>query len=234
MSLSNIVSIAFDLRAQQLHAPDWMSDERFDITAKVPEGATRDQFHPMLQSMLVERFGLKFHHEPKEVQGYELVVARGGPKFKGSAPEPPKDAAPADGSRPGPDGFFRAAPGADGYPVLPLGVPGVWIMNNRGRAQWFRIGMASLAANLSTHVDKPVKDATGLDGKYDISLYWVIDPMRMTAPPPLGGDSMPATEVAGPSLLTAVQQQLGLKLEPKKVTIDVVVVDRAEKLPTEN
>ena len=97
--------IAFDLRSQQLVAPDWMNDQRFDITAKIAEGATREQFHQMLQNTLVERFDLKFHRDQKEVQGYELVVAKSGPKLHESNPEPPKDAAaevlrPPGGTRP--------------------------------------------------------------------------------------------------------------------------------------
>src|SRR5215510_14986054 len=87
MSLYNIVWIAFNLRAQQLVGPDWMNEPRFDITAKIPEGATREQFYLMFQNMLVERFGLKVHHDQKEVLGFELTVMKNGPKFKESSPE---------------------------------------------------------------------------------------------------------------------------------------------------
>src|SRR5215510_14863912 len=94
MSLYNIVWIAFNLRSQQLVAPDWMNEPRFDITAKIPEGDTREEFYLMFQKTLAERFGLKVHHDRKEVQGYELTVAKNGPKFKESGAEQPKDAAP--------------------------------------------------------------------------------------------------------------------------------------------
>src|SRR5947209_6426894 len=93
MSLHNVIGIAFNLNSQQLIAPEWTKEPRFDITAKVPEGATREQFFQMLQNMLVERFGLKFHRDQQQVQGFELSIAKGGPKFQESAPEPPKDPA---------------------------------------------------------------------------------------------------------------------------------------------
>jgi uncharacterized protein (TIGR03435 family) len=136
MSLYNIVWIAFNLRSQQLVAPDWMNEPRFDITAKIPEGATREQFYLMFQNTLAERFGLKVHHDQKEVQGYELTVTKNGPKFKESGPEPPKDAVPPVPQPPslGPDGFPLAIPG----------ISGVSITRNRARGQWLRAKMERL------------------------------------------------------------------------------------------
>jgi uncharacterized protein (TIGR03435 family) len=230
MSLSNLVSNAFQLRAKQLIAPDWMDQQRFEITAKVPDGATKEQFSQMLQNMLIERFGLKFHREKREVQGFELVLAKNGPKFKESEPEPPKDVAADPARAPQP---MRPNLGADGFPTMPPGQSGMIMMNNRARSQWMRTSMDSLAVNLAYQAGKPVNDGTGLKGKYDVALYWVPDSMRTTSAPS-GGELAPPAEVAGPNLFTALQEQLGLKLDPKKVTIEVLVVDHAEKLPTEN
>jgi uncharacterized protein (TIGR03435 family) len=215
MSLSNIVWIGFNLRSQQLVAPDWMSEPRFDITAKIPEGATREEFYQMFQNMLVERFGLKFHREQKEVQGYELTVGKSGPKFKESGPEAPKDSAgtpPSPGTRP--------SLGADGFPVLVPGISGVAVTGNRARGQWMRAPLDRLVRELDNSLGKPVVDATGLTAKYDLSLYWVPDQMRPDA--------------GGPTLSGALQDQLGLRLEGKKVTIPIVVIDHAERVPTEN
>jgi uncharacterized protein (TIGR03435 family) len=69
MSLCNVVWIAFNLRSQQLVAPDWMNEPCFNITAKIPEGTTREQYYLMFQNMLTERFGVKVHHDRKEVPG---------------------------------------------------------------------------------------------------------------------------------------------------------------------
>src|SRR5207249_3738684 len=125
--------IAFNIQPYQLQAPDWMSEPRFDITAKVPEGATRDQLYPMLQNMLVGRFGLKFHRNQKEVQGYELTIAKGGPKFKESGAPPPSDAPPPVVQRP--------TLAADGYPTVTPGISGANTMGNRARGQWLRVKM---------------------------------------------------------------------------------------------
>src|SRR5258706_15278617 len=84
-SLSNLITTAYDLRPYQLTAPSWVNSERFDVVAKVPEGATKEQFRAMLQNLLVERFKLVIHRETKELPVFELVVGKGGPKFKESA-----------------------------------------------------------------------------------------------------------------------------------------------------
>jgi uncharacterized protein (TIGR03435 family) len=212
MDLHNIIGIAFNLRSQQLITPDWIKEPRFDITAKIPEGATRDQFYLMFQNMLAERFGLKVHHDQKEVQGYELTVAKNGPKFKESAPEPSTDAPPPVPRPP--------SLGPDGFPVAIPGINGVSITGNRARGQWLRSKMERLVRELDNHIGRPVVDDTGLKGTYDLSLYWVPDAMG-----PNGGE---------PTIFGALQDQLGLKLESKKIMIPVVVVDHAEKVPVEN
>jgi len=211
MSLHNIVWIAFNLRSQQLVAPDWMHEPRFDITVKIPEATTREQFYAMFQDMLADRFGLKVHRESKEVQGYELTVGKNGPKFRESTSEPPQGPPPVP---------QRPTLGADGFPVVTPGSNGVNITNNRARGQWLRAKIDRLVRDLDNAVDKPVIDATGLTGLYDLALYWVVDPMR--------------PEAGGPTIFSALQDQLGLKLESKKVMLPVVVVDHAERVPTEN
>jgi uncharacterized protein (TIGR03435 family) len=203
MSLHNIVWIAFNLRSNQLIAPEWMNDTRFDVTARIPEGTTREQFYQMFQNLLTERFGLKFHRDQKEVQGYQLVLAKNGPKFQESGSEPAKETPPPDG-----------------YPALRPGITGMSIRSNRAHAQWLRMSIQKFATDLDYRVEKPVVDATGLNGTYDLYLYWVADPMRADAD--------------GPSIFAALQDQLGLKLEPRKVTLPIVIIDHAEKRPTEN
>lgn len=216
MTLHNIVWIGFNLRLQQLVAPEWMKEPRFDITAKVPAGATREQFYTMFQNMLVERFGLKFHRAEKEVDGFQLVIAKNGPKLKESTAPPP---APPDPNQPRP--VFRPTLGADGFPEFPSGATGISIMRGRGRARLSNVTIQRLVSLLDDTIGKPVVDATGLTGKYELDLHWVAaDPLRPDA--------------GGPNVFAAVQEQLGLKLEPKKTTVPLVIVDHAEKVPTEN
>ena len=217
MSLKNLIDIAYDARVEgQLAAPDWAEEFRFDIDAKVPSGAPKESLRPMLREMLADRFALKVHTQPTEIQGYELVIAKKGHKLAEAAPE-----GSTERPQPGPDGFYRANLGTDGFPAPIPGVPGVWIVRSRARAQWYRITTEKLADNLISQVGKPIEDGTGLKGPYDISLHWLMNPR-------------PDMESGGPDLFEALQQQLGLKLQPKKIMIQAVVVDHLEKVPTAN
>jgi uncharacterized protein (TIGR03435 family) len=100
------------------------------------------------------------------------------------------------------------------------GISGVNMTNNRARGQWLRAKMERLVRDLDNAAGKPVIDATGLTGTYDIALYWVPDRTR-----PDAGET---------TLFDALQSQLGLKLESKKIMLPTVIVDHAEKIPTEN
>jgi uncharacterized protein (TIGR03435 family) len=190
-----------------------MDTERFDIRAKVPEGATKEQFRTMLQNLLGERFKLTVHYENKQMTVYDLVTGKSGPRFKESADAPaktPATPAPADGG-PKLD--------ADGFPILPPGVSQI-VVKGRARRQTTNETMDKFVTFLSNQVGRPVADATGLKGKYDIALAWSVGA-------PSTGDE------PGLSIFTAVQD-LGLKLVPKTATVEMLVVDHAEKLPAAN
>jgi uncharacterized protein (TIGR03435 family) len=229
MSLSNLITLAYKINHYQLAAPDWAQSTMFEIHARVPEGATKDDLPLMLQKMLAERFKLVVHHETRDLQKYELTVAKNGPKFQEAAPPPPPKEDGADAPKPaGRGGPLKL--GADGYPDL-RGF-GMAIMNGRARTHDPQMTMQRLASQLGAQLASPVTDATGLTGKYDISIFWVTG-SRGAAPP--GADSSPApAEDPGPTLIQAVQQQLGLRLESKKGPVDFIVVDHAEQKPSEN
>lgn len=244
-SLSNLVTEAYDIKRYQISGPSWLDSERFDVKAKVPEGATKEQYRLMLQNLLAERFKLTLHHDKKEMPMYELVVAKNGPKMKESVddPAPKDDPAPAS---PPPSGPPKFTMDKDGYPVLPPGSgPMTIMMNGRARMQVSKMSMQDFAGRLSGQVSRPVTDATGLKGKYDFILSWAADGMGPRGPgglmpppppPPEGGVPMASTPDldSGPTLFAAIQQQLGLKLEPKKGLVDILVIDHMEKVPTEN
>jgi uncharacterized protein (TIGR03435 family) len=217
-SLRGLVVIAYRIRSDQFSGPAWMETERFDVTAKIPPGATEEQFRRMLQNLLAERFQMQVHHETRTVPVYELVVAKNGPRLK-----------PAEQGS-GADGFVPGEPwpvDRDGFPILPRGRPGAVGGSGPGGVHWtFRMQtVKSLAEVLSGPVGAGwrVIDKTGLSGKYDFTLYY----RPVNGPPPGPDDDAPSIE-------QAVQEQLGLKLVPSKAPIDVVVVDRAEKAPSEN
>jgi uncharacterized protein (TIGR03435 family) len=203
--------------------PDWARTEAFDVQAKMsPEQAAvfaklskeeqETQREAMLQSMLEDRFKLKVHREPKRVPDYELVVAKGGPKFKESdAPDPngPKD--------------------KDGKPIA-----GSYLMMKKmGQVTAQAIGMESFAGFLGQGpmgVGRMVADKTGLPGKYSFSLNWSMDSSMGSATYDGIKLAQPvASDDSGPSIFTALQEQLGLKMQPGTGTIDTVVVDHVER-----
>ena len=139
----------------------------------------------------------------------------------------------------------------DGFPVLPPGGNGMISINGRTRMTIARASLPEFAMTLGGRLGKPVKDATGLTGKYEFTLSFVMDmPMGGgpggpggVAPPPPPPPGMEGTAPTGPianlpdggpTIFAAVQQQLGLKLDSKKGQVDVIVIDHIEKVPTEN
>jgi uncharacterized protein (TIGR03435 family) len=228
ISLSNLVTMAYRVAYYQLSAPDWAGMARFDLRAKVPEGATKEQLALMMQSLLADRFKLAVHSESREIQRYELTVAKNGPKFKEAAPPAPADSQDA-AFTPGP---LKAD--KEGYPLIgPRG--GMAIMYDKARLYQPEMTMTMLAGQLSAQLRGPVVDATGLTGKYDISLYWNAgDSLRTAAPAPGGGPTPVDAASTGPDLKQALQEQLGLRVESKKGPVEFVIVDHAEKTPSEN
>jgi uncharacterized protein (TIGR03435 family) len=225
-NLSNLLLRAYPTLAfYQLSAPDWMQPggPRFDIRATVPEGTTKEQFTIMLQNLLADRFRLVAHHDTREIQRYELTVGKNGPKFKEHVGTK-KDSVPADAAA-GPIKLDK-----DGYPLL-VGPMAMAMMGGKARMHWPEMTMDMLATTVAGQLRGPVANATGLTGKYDISLYWSYE----TAPAgPPGAGAVSLASDPGPTIVQALQDQLGLRVESKKGPVDFLVVDHAEKLPTEN
>ncbi len=183
-----------------------MQSAGFTVSATIPEGTTKEQFLLMKQNLLIERFKLAFHREQKEMQSYELVVAKGGPKMKESAGPLDPDERPAR--------MAERKTDAEGFPVLPPGrVPMMMMLaGGRASARYVAETMEQFAVSVSMLVHKPVADGTGLTGKYDFMLNWISE----GAGPSIGDET-------GPTLFRALPEQLGLKLEAKKGLVEVLV-----------
>lgn len=254
LSLADMIQAAFKLKQHQLVAPDWAKNERFDILAKMPEGATKEDVPQMLQSLLEERFGLKFHKETKEAAVYGLVVAKGGHKMKESSTEP--DAPLPDDPKTGNTISFgggQMRQSGNSMVIKADDQPGTMKMSmvdGKMRMESTKAKMETLAEMLARFVGKPVVDMTELKGLYDvtleISMQEIMNIARaqgvavpgMAAPPAVGGgEARPGDAASDPtsggSIFTSIQA-LGLKLESKKHAVDTVVVDKLEKAPTEN
>jgi uncharacterized protein (TIGR03435 family) len=203
--------------AQLVGEPDWSRTARFDIEAKVAEAdvpalkaLTFDQRRLQAQQVLTERFGLVVHHETRQLPEFVLTVAKGGPKLAAAKTDPDHPMPP--GSR----GNFRMS-------ASPAG--------RRLQAQGARVD--GLLPLLSNETGRTVVDKTGLTGNYDFTLTWTPDQSADGGRPPGAGDmAQPASDNA-PTLFTALEEQLGLKLEATKGPVDVLVVDHVE-MPSGN
>ncbi len=209
-------------RSHILGGPDWMRTDRFDIVAKGDGNPSPADVIQMLRVMLMDRFKLAVHSDSRNGDVYDLVVARSdgrlGPMLRPST----VDCAAQRANR------AAAASSPTQGPPCPLAS---WA----GKITFTAATITQLAQVLVVWVDgREVRDRTRLTGLYDVDLTWTPDslaPLPLNAPPDLLR-AREAIDPNGPSLLTAVQEQLGLKLEPKKDKIDVLVVDRLER-PTE-
>lgn len=212
----------YDLKHYQVTGPDFVRETNFEINAKIPPGATKEQFQKMIQNLLAERFKIEFHWSKKEVPLYDLVVGKSGPKLAAHV-----DAKAPDPSAPN----QKWGTDDDGYPVIPKDCRGCMMINAKGKARYYSSDttMKDLADTLSNQLGKPVNDLTGLTGKYDITLSWSSGGGVSTRAEADGAPSDPGITIEG-----AVQQQLGLKLEARKGSIDTLIVDKAEKTPVEN
>jgi len=232
-SMLSVLMAAYDLQAFQINPPAWAATTRYDIAAKVPPGATQAGVRVMWQNLLRDRFGVVLHHEPKEFQVYELTVAKGGLKLKET--DLPSTAEPFDfaASSPkiGPDGSLNMNGTGSVVTVFPA--------PNGATARLAAKGftMSDLAARLGGWVPHPILDKTGLTGRFDFVLEFTPDTSHIALPTPGGPPAAPPAESAaepGSNAASAVEKQLGLKLTEAKATLDVIVVDRAGKTPTEN
>ncbi len=219
--LRRILLVAYDVRDYQISGPDWLDSLRFDITAKVPAGASKAEFQAMLRNLLATRFQMVVHRETKELPIYELLVAKNGIRVKRVVDDGAPAATPGDQLA-----TIKPIDGNDGFPALSLPAPGLVIETRNGqvRVTSKETSMAKFADLLSGQLGHPVIDSTGLAGNYSFVLYFSPD----------GLSSSDAAGPSGPSIFGALQEQLGLKLEARKGPVDLLVIDHAEKVPAGN
>ena len=198
-------------------APGWVSTDRYAIEATAPLNATKDQYREMMKALLAERFGLKIHFEDKEMPVLEMVLIKAGvpgPKLIPHEKGPACDAKPTPEIYPSMCYSFSAMP-KDGHVLF----------GSRGTSmELIGKSLASTGGNTG-EIGRPVVDRTGLTGRWDFTLEVAMSFGGKTAP------DAPAPE--GPTLLEAMQEQLGVRLKPAKDVISVPVVDHIE-LPSEN
>jgi len=221
--LRMLITFAYDIRDFQLSGgPGWIGADRYDILAKAERTASNDnvpddprkmtdaqrmnkqqEMRERMRALLADRFQLTIHRETKEAPVYALVVAKGGSKIQ-----------PAKEVEEGPQGMRM----------------------NRGELTGMKAPISMLATTLSSQLGRPVIDKTDLKGKYDFKLQWTpdagpgVDPLKQLPP---GVEAPPPPSADGPTIFTALQEQLGLRLESQKGPVETIVIDRVEK-PSEN
>jgi len=220
-TVMSLVQSAYAVDADRISgAQGWMASEKFSIDAKM-ESSVADELNKlsvderdsarqrMLQALLADRFKLTVRTESKELPVYELVIGKSGLKIQEAKPGDTY----ADGIKGG------SGKGLGGDLMVGFGSTG------NVKAQGIEIG--TFAQGLSRYLKRPVVDKTGLTGRYDFTLYYAPE-ARAQAPSGSAADSA-AVDPTGPSLFTAVQEQLGLKLEAKKDPLAIIVIEHVER-----
>jgi uncharacterized protein (TIGR03435 family) len=205
-TLNDLITFAYGLNIRQIvGGPAWLGSEKYDLDGK-SEGAGQPsdaQWKLMIQKLLADRFKLRYYHESRELPVYVLSVGKSGAKLKPSEADP--GALPGIGFR--------------GFGNMPVS----------------NATMADFAAMMQGSVlDRPMIDRTGLKGRYDFVLKWTPDDSQFIGMRPPGA-ALPGNDAAGapPSLFTAIQEQLGLKVESMKAPVEVFVIDHVE-MPSPN
>ena len=233
ITLRDLVQMAYGVQPYQVTGgPDWFGSDRLEIDAKM-DSSVADALkkmsnddrnlarQKMLQVLLADRFKLTIHRETKELSTYTLTVAKNGPKLQEAKPDAtPPDAASGRGGR--------------GGGTRMMGGPGGMTLTADS------ITISSLVRTLSASLRSPIVDNTGLTGNYQITLKWSPDNFGSASgagfpgpatggAPGVGAPADPVQDPVGPTLLVAVQEQLGLKLEKGKGPVEIIVIDHAEK-----
>jgi uncharacterized protein (TIGR03435 family) len=256
MSLADLLVTAYKVKPYQIEGPAWIKAQRFDVLATMPEGATKDDVPVMLQGLLHDRFKVEFHRDKKDHSVMALVVAKGGARMKEAEPDP---ATPLE-ERPLAKGETQFGQGDNAVRMKQdaNGTSGTAENAKVGKMkynvsadgiihiEYGKVDMGSLADGLSQFVGTPVLDMTELKSKYQVAIEFSMkDAMEIArrngveipqgaGAPPGGASATPDASDPGSSSMLSAIAKLGLKLESRKAPIEMIVVDAALKMPTEN
>lgn len=225
-SLKDLIVFGWRVQPFQIAGgPAWIDSARYDVSAKAEKSASPDEIALMIQSLLADRFQLKFHRETKELTRFALVLAtKSGKLGPGLTETKAGSCTPFDTTKPLPPPTPEASKPEElrcgGMRISPRSLTATGIPIDR------------LVMNLSRLLGRTVVDGTGLKGIFDVNLEWTPDDSQALQNP-ADAPKPPASDGAGLSIFSALQEQLGLKLESQKGPVDVLIIDRAEK-PSEN
>ncbi len=231
LTLKDYIAMAYRVTASRVSGPEWLASQRFDISAKLPDGGTRDQIPQMLQSLLADRFQLKFHHETKELPAYALVLGK----------PPLKLTKTPDAATPDTQGAVNVtASGSVAGVSVDLGNGSYYTFANN-QFEFKKTSMDVVAERLERFLDRPIVNMTALTGNYDLTLPLTPEDYRallvrsavnagVSLPPP----ALRLLDTGPPVSLFDSLDQLGLHLDARKLPLDMIVVDQALQTPTDN
>ena len=234
LTLKYYIATAYRVKQYQVSGPDWISSDRFDISATIPAGVSTTQMPEMLQRVIEERFQLKMHREKKDFPVYALEITKGGLKIVVNPADP--DAAKSDANTPANTNVSGSAQGIS----IDFGRGSSYTFaNNRFEAK--KLTMANVVRALELYTDRPVVDMTDLTGTYDFTLEITAEDYQamlvraaVTAGLTLPPDALRLLDGATlPSLFDSLQK-VGLKLDARQAPLDVLVIDEIRKTPTDN
>ena len=236
LSVRDCMRIAWAIKDFQVVAPDWVGSDRWDISAKLPAGTKSDQVPEMLQNLLTDRFKLTFHRDKKEFAVYALVPGKSGLKLKETPPDAATDAASAPKSN-----LNINAQGSASGVYVDFG-NGSYYNFADNKLVGHKLNMERIVDTLGRYTDKPVVDMTGAPATkyYDFSFDITADDWRtmLIRTAIKAGVSLPPEALrladASTDSLTTAMELVGLRLDSRKAPLDVMVVDHADKTPTEN
>jgi uncharacterized protein (TIGR03435 family) len=217
--LKELILRAYGVPLYQVVWPEWLSDRAgrgspassayYDVVATIPAGTPKEQVPLMLRTLLAERLKLTVHREERDLPVYAMLVAKGGVRMHPAKREPGAD---PEAERP------------NVYSVS-LGSPEARISGE--------VSPGMIANSLRYELDRPMVDLTGLEGNFEIDLRWA---HQADPPPGRGAPESASTPTGGntAALFAAMEKQLGIHVEPRKVPTEMLVIDQVERIPTDN
>jgi uncharacterized protein (TIGR03435 family) len=230
LSLKDYIGTAYRLRGNQIVGPDWLASQRFDIVAKIPEGASQADVPEMLQALLIERFNMKIHREMREFPVYALKVAATGLNLTETGPGDVNANGALD---------IAAGGNANGVGINFGGGSSISMGSNTLEIK--KLTMPIIADSLTRFLDRSVIDATTLKGAYDMTIELTPEDRMslmirsavnagLTLPP----QALAMMDNASNRSIFDGLKKAGLMLEPQRAPLEVLVIDQIDKTPSEN
>jgi len=230
LPMRDILAIAYRVKPYQILGPEWMTSERFDINAKIPVGVSPEKMPEMLQSLLNDRFGVRLRREKKEMPVYALLLGKPPLRMRESVINP-NEAPPA--------AVAVTGTGSAAGVSLNLG-NGSYYSFMGGKFEAKKVNAAGMAAVLERFTDRPMMDLTELKGTYDFEFNVTPEDSQtlMIRAAINAGAQLPPQALRllddGGNPLESAADQLGLKLESRRMPIEILIIDQISKAPTDN